>query len=294
MISYDRLEITSDGYIIHDDNSANEEELFVADINQSLIFGQENCLYCSTELLRVEGEDIDDHRLLRKYRLWYCRNCRFWQSLLYYDPYRGCLPGPDHWAYVSKMREFKTNLPDPCDSEIASWIRRDPSFVHSYNQKRFEKFIADVFRANFAAVEVIHVGKPDDGGVDVLLIDSESEQWLVQVKRREAPDRAEGIRTIRDLLGAMILEGAFRGIVVTTSNQFSLRAKQAVCKVGQFGILIKLIDKGILNRMLDPILPDRPWLEPIRQLDKELALRLADEIPSDQQLSLFSEQYFQL
>jgi hypothetical protein len=288
------LEITSNGYIIQYDNSANEEEIFVEDINQNLISVQENCLYCSTELLRVEGEDVVDHHLLRKYGLWYCRNCRFWQSILYFDPHRGCLPGPDHWAYVSKIREFQTNLPYPCDSEIASWIRRNPSFIHSYNQKRFEKFIADVFRANFVAVEVIHVGKPDDGGVDVKLIDSESEQWLVQVKRREFPNRSEGIETIRDLLGAMVLEGAFRGIVVTTSNQFSLRAKQAVGKAGQFGNIIKLIDKGILNRMLDPILPDRPWLGPIRLLDKELALWLANEIPSDLQLSMFSERYFQL
>ena len=49
---------------------------------------------------------------------------------------------------------------------------------------------------------------------------------------------------------------------------------------------VQLVDSGIFNKMLDPILPDRPWLLPISQLDEELAGYLADRIPSDNQLEI--------
>ena len=65
-------------------------------------------------------------------------------------------------------------------------IRRDTSRLHFVDPKRFEKFVADVFRANYTNAEVVHVGKPNDGGVDVLLIDAQEEQLIVQVKRAES------------------------------------------------------------------------------------------------------------
>lgn len=294
MIAYDKLEITSDGYILHDEDDSSNEEVISEDIDLMLP-DLKICIYCSTKLLRIEGEDIEDEQLIRDYCLWYCRNCRFWQSRIYCDLYGGgCMPGPDNWAYISKLREFDAQLPDSCDSELASFIRRNPNFLHSCNPKSFERLVADVFKANFADAEVLHVGKPDDGGVDVLLIDAEQQQWLIQVKRRESPKRSEGVSTIRNILGAMFLENSLRGIVVSTANQFSLRARQAAAKAGECGMTVRLVDKGIFNRMLDPILPDRPWLEPISQLDKELALNLAKQIHSDYQLNLFSEQSLEL
>jgi hypothetical protein len=147
--------------------------------------------------------------------------------------------------------------------------------------------VADIFRANHASSEVIHVGKPDDGGVDVILIDSANEQWLAQVKRRERQDSSEGVSTIRNLIGTMVLEGAKRGIVVSTADHFTLRARQAAKKLKKQGFYIELIDKGILNRMLDPILPDRPWLSIVRAHDPEIADRLSLQVSSDYQLHLF-------
>lgn len=41
--------------------------------------------------------------------------------------------------------------------------------------------------------------------------------------------------------------------------------------------------------MLDPVLPDRPWLDPISEVDEEIASYLADQIPTDNQLYLFKK-----
>ncbi|HMX25068.1 MAG TPA: restriction endonuclease [Blastocatellia bacterium] len=296
MTAYDAIEITADGYTLYD-VEPDDGIASVRCVRYPLLLNLRKCTYCSAEIIRAqdrEYQDDGDH-LVRDYCLWYCRNCRFWQFRHYYEPSPGqCFPGAENVAFISKLREFDDKLPECCDAELVSYIRRNPSFFHSCTPKNLEKLIVDIFRANFTNAEVIHVGKPDDGGVDIMFIDTEGQHWLIQAKRRESSKKAEGVSTIRSLLGAMILEGALKGIVVSTANQFSLRARQASDKASQLGLTVKLIDKGILNRMLDPILPDRPWLLPLSQVDKELAQRLGTQIHSDNQLSLFSTQRFKL
>ncbi len=284
MAAYDRFALTGSGYIPHDDDGDFDEE---AVINGDPLQDLKNCTYCLTELLKVEDEVLQKSSH-RQYCLWYCQNCRFWQARLYSDPFMRCMPPPDYWAYISKLREFNPKLPEGCKKESALHIRSNPDLLHSFTPKRFEKFVADVFRANYTNAEVLHVGKPYDGGVDVLLIDDSKEQWLIQVKRRESKNHSEGIDTIRNVLGAMHLNGVRRGIVVSTANRFSRNAIQATAKAkaGEYPMIVQLVDKGIFNKMLDPILPDRPWLLPISELDAELASYLADQIPSDHQLKI--------
>ncbi len=289
MMAYDRFEITSGGYILHDDNpdfDETTEEEVDGDPLQDLKY----CLYCSTKLLKVEDE-IFQERSRRDYCLWYCEYCRYWQARLYSDPFGECIPPPDHWAYVSKLREFNTKLPDGCSDELAVHVRRQPHLLHSLNPKRFEKFVADVFQANYTNAEVLHVGKPNDGGVDVLLIDAQKEQWLIQVKRRGVKRQSEEVGTIRDILGAMIIEGVYRGIIVSTAPRYSRHAKRAaaIAKNGKPRMTVHLVDRGIFNRMLDPILPDRPWLLPVSEVDQEISKRLANQIPRDNQLELFTQ-----
>ena len=60
---------------------------------------------------------------------------------------------------------------------------------------------------------------------------------------------------------------------------------------------IHFVNKDDFDRMLDPVLPDRPWLNPISEIDTEIANYLADLIPgrlipNKNQLSLFDPQPF--
>ena len=287
MMAYDRFELTSSGYIFHDDDDPDFDETTEEEIPGHPLYDLKKCLYCSTKLLKVEDEvyQKDSHR---EYCLWYCRNCRFWQAHLYSDPHLACMPPPDHCAYFSKLRKFNKDLPEGCNTELASYIRSHPDFLHSCDPTHFEKIVTDVFRANYTNAEVLHVGRPRDGGVDVLLIDAEKEEWLIQVKRRKSQNSTEGVSTIRNILGVMTVKDVYKGIVVSTAKRFSRDAIQeaAKAKEGRSRMTVQLVDGGIFNKMLDPILPDRPWLLPISQLDEELAGYLADRIPSDNQLEI--------
>ena len=84
------------------------------------------------------------------------------------------------------------------------------------------------------------------------------------------------------------------GIVVSTAGRFSRPAQDAAVKAGEVRnpMTVHLVDKGIFNKMLDPILPDRPWLHPISEVDEEIAKYLADQIPSDNQLYLWQTSNF--
>ena len=291
MTAYDKFQIISDEeYILHDDAYHNSEE--EETICENPLPDLEECAYCSTQLIKVENNTLEKE-MHRDYCLWYCDYCRFWQARVY-SAFRACISPPDNWAYISKLREFDKNLPEGCSEELALHIRSNPDLLHSFNPTRFEKFVADVFRANYTQAEVLHVGKPGDGGVDVLLIDTGKEDWLIQVKRRESPNRSEGVDTIRNVLGAMIENRAHKSIVVSTAKRFSRYAKQlaAEAKAEPYCMTVKLVDKGILNKMLDPILPDRPWLDPISEVDEEIAEYLADQIPSDNQLYLWQTPNF--
>jgi hypothetical protein len=225
------------------------------------------CEYCSKRLLKKE-ESIESAYLAVSV----CDNCGFWQG--YYDQLEY---GPNQ-VFISKIREFERVMPDVCFSDLARMIRRQQGIWHTISPRKLEELVAHVFRANYSQSEVFHVGKPDDGGVDVIFIDSQETQWLIQVKRREGPDKAEGVSTVRNLLGAMLLNDKLNGIVVSTADHFTYRAYQAVHRASEIGMHLRLIDRGKLDRMLKPLIQDGTWqkmLEPF--VGKELIDFLQDK-----------------
>lgn len=159
----------------------------------------------------------------------------------------------------SVLGKFTKPLPESCTHELAQYLRRNPDYWHEIDPKRLEKLVAEVFRANYSDAEVFHVGQPHDRGVDVLFVDSKGERYLVQVKRRETPSRTEGFSTLQSILGAMALDGARHGIVVSTADAFSYYARKGRQDAEKQGFTVEFLDKGKLNRMIEPLLPFTPW-----------------------------------
>jgi Restriction endonuclease len=125
--------------------------------------------------------------------------------------------------------------------------------------KYLEKLVAKVFANSGQYAEVRHVGRPDDGGVDVVLVESNESTWLVQVKRRKHPNSVEPVSTVRNLLGTLILSGSDRGIVVSTADHFSFRAKESVGIASQCGYTVRLIDRKAFGHLIAGCLPSAPW-----------------------------------
>jgi hypothetical protein len=240
-----------------------------------------SCPFCKRQLSIAEQRFIDEERYANYFgALEYCTSCHYWRSHHIERFFPGS-PFPHTYnSLLSKARIFDDFLPEGISTELAQYIRRNQHFWNNVNPTCLEKLVADIFRSNHDTVEVVHVGKPDDGGVDVIFVDDQKRQWLIQVKRRSSPNAAEPVDTVRNLLGTMVLSDSTYGMVISTADHFTYRAYDAAKRAEECGMIVKLLDKAKLDRMLDPILPDRPWIKPTRQLMPEFADKFECQIPS--------------
>jgi HJR/Mrr/RecB family endonuclease len=256
------------GWLINGEQVSEDTEEYLNSIYSGTEFeywGYYYCPYCKTKLVKGLFQDLleeDDkewyQKLNRQFQISICDYCKFWE--VQRSEYTNqCMDEPlNIWA-SSVAIKFESDLPKGCSQELAQYIRRNPQFLNKINPKDFEKFVADVFRANHKEAEVIHVGKPCDEGVDVIYVDDDSTEWLIQVKRREHSNRAEGFSTLQSILGTLALKGKRHGIIVTSADYFSYHAKKATKQAEKQGYTVELIDKGKLNRMISPLLPQTPW-----------------------------------
>src|SRR5262249_39452764 len=90
----------------------------------------------------------------------------------------------------------------------------------------FESFVGNVLRELYDCT-VLHVGMAGDGGIDLILVDSEMGQIPVQVKRRGRGGKVEGVAVVREMRGAMVLKNHSDGMIVTTADRFSVAARDA-------------------------------------------------------------------
>ena len=225
------------------------------------------------------GDDVADFMVLE-----YCFNCHYWrfQNAYFYQA-PGKLYRLVYTSFLSKIREFSDQLPEGFVFEVAQWVKKHPDAWHTMSSISFEKLVAAILRANYQEAEIFHVGQPDDGGKDVIFIDSGKRQWLVQAKRRMKPGVAEPIETLRNLLGTMTIEGSQHGIIASTADHFTHRAYEAANRVREKGIFIKLLDKGKLSRMLENVISmERPWYLALKEEYPEIAEYFAEQIPSRQ------------
>ncbi|EAP0879296.1 restriction endonuclease [Salmonella enterica subsp. enterica] len=108
---------------------------------------------------------------------------------------------------------------------LQQYLNNNCDDIFYIHDNRMEKLVQAVFREHYAC-DVIHVGKSHDGGIDLILVDSEI-PTVVQVKRRKTPSHIEKVSGIREFLGAAILHGSKNCIYVSTCNKFSEPSKLA-------------------------------------------------------------------
>lgn len=164
---------------------------------------------------------------------------------------------PDERIHLA-LHEIRESLVRDVLQHIAA---RDPEF--------FERLVLQTLRAiGYGADEgsLEHSGSPGDDGIDgVISLDRLGlDQVYVQAKRY-APDRKIHKEAIHGFIGALHLQGANKGVFITTSS-FSLGAKRAGEEVR--GLSLRLIDGDMLARlMIDHQVGVRHEAIPIPRLD---------------------------
>ncbi|MCB1676989.1 MAG: restriction endonuclease, partial [Halioglobus sp.] len=146
-------------------------------------------------------------------------------------------------------------------STLRRELSRKPEIAYNLHPTKFEKLVGSILKDHFDC-EVKHIGRSHDGGIDLILIRSNTD-IVIQVKRRKSAIATEGVAVIRDLIGAMAIKDKRQGIFVTTANKFSREAQKAVAAVVNNKKVdkIELIDYSKLINILQLVRnkTERPW-----------------------------------
>jgi hypothetical protein len=169
---------------------------------------------------RYDEDGVDDY--LKEEFTWksgVCLSCGWW--------WEGTLPGHS-WSRgctLAGVLHKTQSLPEPMREGLKQ-LRNNSARLYRMEPTRFEKFVQDLMSAYYSC-EIVHCGKSHDGGIDLLLLDSDAGRIPIQVKRRSRPGSVESVSLIREFRGALLLSGYDRGIVVTTADHFSEEAIEA-------------------------------------------------------------------
>lgn len=145
-----------------------------------------------------------------------------------------------HWFGV--LRKYDADALDVPVASLRMALAKKQDLLTELHPSKLEELVGAVLKDHLGC-EVRHVGRSGDGGIDLFLIASDR-QWVVQVKRRQHPDSPEGVRTVRELVGAMAVAGERQGIFVTTAGRFTRGAHATVARAALVGAVtgIELID----------------------------------------------------
>lgn len=228
------------------------------------------CPFCGSQLRLYNYErhkEFRENRATFGFDLAVCMYCFFWQFAGRTWLAGHYMTGASHSLALSCALTFDKPPPE-CHNELAQYLRRNPDHWHSLSPKDLERLVASIFRANHGDCEVLHVGRPGDGGKDVILVHTDGHsRTMLEVKRRRHEGAVEPVTTVRHLLGVLAAEAEhnLRGIVVSTASHFSYSAQLFSERAARVGYPIKLVDRGILNKMLEPLVRKESYLELLRR-----------------------------
>ncbi|WP_367389848.1 restriction endonuclease [Lewinella sp. LCG006] len=256
----------------HDFFGDHESPLYEKITNKFFDSHYEKCKFCQTKLQTPVKEvpDVGTFGYDNTTIVYDCPKCGWWYLSREESLYLG--EGVSQFQserVLGILRQYSVDCKELPIETLRRELSKRPEIAYGVNPTVFERLVGDILKDHLDC-QVVHVGKSNDGGIDLLLIDSENETTVVQVKRRTKPNSTEGVVPIRELIGAMAINNNKRAIFVTTAKKYSNFAHAAKMKVlkNNFVEAIELIDfpkfVDILN--LNKAMEERPWKKLMRSL----------------------------
>lgn len=189
------------------------------------------CPFCHLPTGEVHQNELYDHPhwlgggyyFAKEYVL-SCGQCGWWRVRTFKET-TGDIEATSSVVKNAVLRKYDLASKDIPITILQDYLRSNFDDVIHIHDKQMEKLVKSVFSEHFSC-DVEHVGKSHDGGIDLLLVQSDT-PIVVQVKRRRSLSHVEGVSGIRELLGATLLKGSKNCIFVSTCNKFSNPSKNA-------------------------------------------------------------------
>ncbi|MDA9090676.1 restriction endonuclease [Porticoccaceae bacterium] len=223
--------IQVDDYVVYSDGSGADND-YLRLTNENIERYKESvakrCPFCFSE---IGVTHTHSSRSESYHNVWVCM-CGWWQHERAYDTscFTNFAPGQDRIERLAELKHATVSSYDVSSSEVPTetlreYLFKNPNILYNINPYKLERLVQSVFQDHFAC-EVIHCGKSHDGGVDLVIVNSGT-PIMVQVKRRQNPNHAEAVGSIREFLGAIMLKNSKHGIYVTTAGHFSRMSRDA-------------------------------------------------------------------
>lgn len=206
-----------------------------------------DCPFCGARKPTVRTEAEGD----RSIAVSACVECGWWESedvtLLesdnHYDAFVFCRR--------ALLREFDISDVNAPLSAVRTHLLRQRNDLRLLSPHVLEVLIGNVLSEHLNC-EVIHVGGPGDGGIDLLAVDADR-PWAIQVKRRGPTVGHESVAPVREFVGALITAGHRRGMFVTTAPHFTQAARTTSEKAAASLAIdrVELLDGGALASIMD-------------------------------------------
>lgn len=163
-----------------------------------------------------------------------CNSCGWWRIHTYKET-DGDIDGISTVIKNAVLRKYDLTSKDIPIKILQEYLRKNYGDVIHIHDFQMEKLVQSVFSEHFSC-EVEHIGKSHDGGIDLLLVQSDS-PTVIQVKRRKSLPYVEGVSGIRELLGAALLKESKSCIYVSTCSKFSNPSNDAARQAVDLGIV---------------------------------------------------------
>ena len=179
-----------------------------------------------------------------------CLNCGWWFVLKAFGAISGC--GVTRGGLSAIMGVMLVSETTPLEQAIPvlkKYLQKHENGILNLSPLQLERLLGDIL-SDFFDCELKWTGRGADGGFDLFGIINE-QLTLIQVKRRTT-QKAESVVPIRELLGAMVVNGASRGIFVSTAPKFSSNAHDEVVSrnLEELGLKIELINYTTLQDII--------------------------------------------
>lgn len=221
------------------------------------------CPYCTIPLVAVHKADRKHNSIFGSVLVSACPECGWWESLdeATLELGEGSWYKSQTYRRRSLLREFSVGGSETPIHLLHKHLAKHREAMYFISPSNLEHLVGRVF-AEFMSCEAIHLGGPNDGGIDLVLVRGDRD-FVVQVKRRADPNSAEAVSGIREFIGAMLLAGSSHGLFVTTAPRFSASATEtaAAASSGKIVAEIELINGQKLFDVCGLTVPSdaQPW-----------------------------------
>lgn len=199
------------------------------------------CPFCRVPACEVHRNTISNHPdwlsggiyLVDEY-VWRCNQCGWWRIRTNKET-DGDIDAVSAIVKSAVLKRYDLSCKDVPIGVLQQYLRDRFEDVIHIHDKQMEKLVQSVFSEHFSC-EVEHIGKSNDGGIDLLLIQSDI-PTVVQVKRRRSLRHVEAVSGVRELLGATLLKESKNCIFVSTCSKFSKPSQQAAERTVDLGLV---------------------------------------------------------